>query len=71
MSSYISLLIEADIRESSSPTSSDTVASAASEARRLGVDPVMAIRDRIAELERDTVLSSASLSSGVTVPNHT
>lgn len=52
VSSYLLKLIEADMADSGNVTH------AAAELRALGADPVMALRDKLAEVQRDQFLSS-------------
>lgn len=54
VSSYLLTLIEADLADAG------IVQAAAAELRALGADPAMAIRDKIAEVQRDQFLAQQS-----------
>lgn len=54
VSSYLLKLIEADMADTGH------IRHAAAELRTLGADPVMALRDKIAEVQRDQFLSTST-----------
>jgi hypothetical protein len=54
VSSYLLKLIEADMNDSG------VVHAAAAELSALGADPVMALRDKLAEVQRDQFLSQTA-----------